>query len=306
MSKKTIVLSGQDTKKAVLTLEGESGSLSGKMRLYNFSEEPSGIISLGLYHGGNVVKAGLTREGGMCYTFKALSCDLPATFSCAVVNFKGGQCEPLLYGNSEGGGDETVYGAVIEALSGKTNAEEARQVLDNAGIEYDAQLQKEIDNAIEDEFEKNSCAKCKYREYYLANHQTETLSNVVANENVISNNDEVEVAKTFYEEIKGQVDALFQNNQTEEYLQKMIPSSKWVKVEFERGGDYYVLGLIYEENKIKFICYGVPGVYQKEPPKQLAGYPVWFPLDVNKREGFGYWLTYQDAESGESIKAIVE
>ena len=86
----------------------------------------------------------------------------------------------------------------------------------------------------------------------------------------------------------------------------MIPNSKWVRVEFDGEGDYYILGLIYEGENIKYVCYGVPGIYQKTPPKQLSGYPVWFPLDNEKRESFGYWLTYQDAESGESIKAIVE
>ena len=77
-------------------------------------------------------------------------------------------------------------------------------------------------------------------------------------------------------------------------------------MEYEESGDYYVLGLIYEEDELKYVCYGVTGIYQKNPPRELSGYPVWFPLDKEKREGFGYWLTYQDAESGKSVKAIVE
>ena len=90
-------------------------------------------------------------------------------------------------------------------------------------------------------------------------------------------------------------------------MQECIPSSKFVKVEYDCSGEYYILGLIYDENgEIKYLCYGVPGIYQKSPPSQLSEYPVWFPLDDEKKESFGYWLTYQDANSGESVKAIVE
>ena len=105
--------------------------------------------------------------------------------------------------------------------------------------------------------------------------------------------------------MKGQIDNLFANNPTEDYLQELIPNSKWVKVGLENEEDYYVLGLIYEKEKLMYISYGVPGVYQKVPPRELSGFPVWFPLDENKPQGFGYWLSYQDADSGESVKAVI-
>ncbi len=302
MTKKSLVLSGNSNQKAVLALEEEGGSLSGRLRLYNFPNEPQGIISLGIYVDGKVTKAGLTRTSSMLYTFKSLTLSMPKDFSCAVINFAGGESEPILYGNSDGVGDqEEVYGAVIEALQGATKMSEVEKTLDENGIEYDDELKEEIDKAIEDEFEKNSCAKCKYREYFFKHNPPQTLSNTRIQEEASP-----EEKPTFYEEIKGQIDNLFSSSPTEQYLQQLIPNSKWVKVEFDKGGDYYVLGLLYEDDKLKYICYGVPGIFQKTPPKQLSGYPVWFPLDKGNEEGFGYWLTYQDAESGESIKAIVE
>ena len=86
----------------------------------------------------------------------------------------------------------------------------------------------------------------------------------------------------------------------------MIPASKWVKVEYEDDGDFYVFGLLYEGEKIKYVCYGVPAIYEDEPPQELTGYPIFLPLDKNNLKGFGYWLTYQDAETGEPVKAIIE
>ncbi len=304
MTKKSLVLSGKGNQKAVLALEHDGEKLSGRLRLYNFPSEPQGIISLGIFIDGKVTKAGLTRTSSMLYTFKALSLPMPKEFSCAVVNFAGGESDAILYGNSDGAGDqEGVYGAVIDALQGTTKMAEVEKTLDENGIEYDDDLKKEIDEAIENEFEKNSCAKCKYREYFFKHNPPQTLSSAKMQEEEVSIPEE---KPTFYEEIKSQIDNLFSSSPTEQYLQDLIPNSKWVKVEFDKGGDYYVLGLLYEDDKLKYICYGVPGIYQKTPPKQLSGYPIWFPLDRGNNEGFGYWLTYQDAESGESIKAIVE
>lgn len=298
MSKKSMVLTGKENQKAVLTIEEQGNDLVGRLRLYNFSNEPSGIISLGLYNDGKVIKAGLTRQSSMLWTFQALNEKLPNKFSCAVVNILGGESEALLYGNSEGSGNkDDVYGAVISSLENVKSMTEVEKVLDLHGIDYDEQTQKEIDEAIDEEFEGKTCAKCKYREYFYSHCKASGLQ---------EESQEKQDKLTFYQEIKAQIDKLFEKNPQEEYLENLLPNSKFVKVELEGGGDYYVFGLIYDEDKLKYICYGVPGVYQKNPPKELSGYPVWFPLDKTKTDGFGYWLTYQDAESGESIKAVVE
>ena len=109
----------------------------------------------------------------------------------------------------------------------------------------------------------------------------------------------------FFNKLKPQIDKLFQNHPAEEHLQQLIPSSKWVRVEFEDDGDFYVFGLLYDEDgQVKYVCYGVPAVFEQQPPKELSGYPIWLPL--GKEEGFGYWLTYQDASTGQPVKAIMD
>lgn len=301
MKKKSIVLLGENDCKGVLSLENNENNLNGWLRLYNFGSEPQGIISLGIYSGGKVVKAGLTKCSEMLYTFKEIVSELPDKFSCAVVNFNGGQMQPILYGNSEGcGNSDEVFGAVISSLTENSlSMSEVEQILDESGIDYDDDIKSEIQQTIEDEFEKG-CSKCKYREYYYANHikslEEEDKSDIINREQT----------QSFYQEIKAQIDNLFEKNPTENYLEDLIPNSKWVKVDLDDGGNYYVFGLLYEDDNLKYICYGVPGIYQKNPPKNLSGYPVWFPLDRGRNDGFGYWLSYQDAISGESVKAIVE
>lgn len=306
-NKKSIVLNGVDnsSRKAVLTLEEDGDILDGKVRLYNFGQEPKGILSLGLYFDGKVVKAGLTHSSPTVYTFFCQISQLPQTFSCAIINVTNGEANPILYGSScNSPSQDEIYDEVISSLSNANTMEEVENILDDYDIDYNDDEKLEIEKEINECFKNDNCDKCdqcKYKEYYFKN-----VANIASStENEESLFEEEKSKKdNFYLEIKSQIDGLFENNPNEEYLEQLIPNSKWVKVDIDNG-DYYVLGLIYELDNIKYICYGVPGVYQKYPPKELAGFPIWFPLDEDKNEGFGYWLSYQDAQSGESVKAII-
>lgn len=302
--KKSLVLMGVGSgrEKAVLTLENDGDLISGRVRLYNFSKPPEGILSLGFYENSRVRKCGLVLSSSMLYSFKTEP-DLADDFSCAVVNFVGANVKPLLFGSTQARDSQIDVLSKIagEALE-KSSLQEVEEILDEAGVEYSQDLQEEIDEAIDKEMhtcedvqslssEPDKCANCKYKRCFFGEQEVP----------------EKEEKPRFIDEIKGQIDKLFANSPSENFLEEMIPSSKWVRVEFDGEGDYYILGLIYDgDNNVKYVCYGVPGIYQKTPPTQLSGFPVWFPLDSEKRESFGYWLTYQDAESGESIKAIVE
>ena len=297
--KKSLVLVGtkNEEEKAVLTLEKKDDFFDGRIRFYNFSNEPNGILSIGFYDGEKVVKCGLSRVSSMLYNFKTDADELPEKFSCAVVNFSKGEMDSLLYGNTDGYSNKTSQlGKIMtSAFNEKIGVEEVTRVLDENGVDYDDELKNEIEEEIEKNFCGN-CSTCKYKNAFFENN----------NFKVISNFEEEKQKPSFFSEIKGKIESLFAKSEKEEFLEEIIPNSKWVKVEYEDDGDYYILGLIYEQNELKYIVYGVPGVYQKLPPKEIAGYPVWFPLDKEKRESFGYWLSYQDANTGESIRAIVE
>lgn len=103
----------------------------------------------------------------------------------------------------------------------------------------------------------------------------------------------------FYEQIEGQLNALFDKYPRDTHLESLLPFTKWVKVDYENDGRYYVVGIVGE--KPDYICYGIPGVFTPAPPSALDGYCQWLPRDAAKPEGEGYWLLYQDAASGESV-----
>ena len=304
-SKKSIVLSGvtDSSQKGILSIEQKGDGIFGNIRLYNFDKEPNGIISLGIYNDDKVVKAGLTRVADMLFNFKSELKSIPQNFSCAVVNFVGGEPKPILYGNSNGYCEkDIIFDQVVNKLKDATTTQQVKNVLDDYDIDYSDEEKNEIEKELDKNITKEDvalcandgkCEDCEYKKYYFSH-----VSSLEKHE------DKEEEQISFYEEMKEHIDKLFAENPTEEYLQKLLPNSKFVRVTLE-DNNYYVLGLIYSEEKLKYICYGVPGIYQNSPPRQLSGYPVWIPLDEEKAEGFGYWLTYQDAQSGESVKAIV-
>ncbi len=319
LNKKSIVLSGMKDKaqKAVLTLEEDGVGIKGLLRLYNFSREPNGICSLGLNVDKKVYKAGLSFKSRMLYEFFLSLEKIPAKFSCAIVNFQNAVPTPILFGASEGANDE-IYASIISEISEDKSAENVKNVLDKYDVDFADEEKKEIEQQI-DKTVCQDCANCIYKKYFFE-QQEEKGENQPVVQNVetilqetkepeetdVAEEDEEE-EELFFDRLKPQIDKLFENNPIEENLQSLIPSSKWVKVEYQDDGDFYVFGLLYDEDgNVKYVCYGVPAVFENEPPKELSGYPIWLALDQNKQDGFGYWLTYQDAASGEPIKAFLD
>lgn len=312
LSKRSIVLSDLDYKsnrRAVLTLEKEGEEVNGAIRFYNFPLTIEGILTLGFYVDNKVIKSGLTYKSTSYYTFKLVDNFINEKFSCAVLNFSDAEVMPILYGSSEGR-DEDVYASIIESLSDDFSKDNVEKVLDSHGIDYEEHEKREIENEIDRCM--GDCKNCFYKEQFYANEIENVEQKVKSdeeNENLKKDmevGEEKEDEETFFLRLKPQIDKLFEKNPTETNLEEMFPSSKWVKVEYEDDGDFYVFGLIYQDNEVKYVCYGVPAVYEKEPPKELSGYPIFIPLNKEDKEGFGYYITYQDAETGEPIRVVME
>lgn len=162
---------------------------------------------------------------------------------------------------------------------------------------------KEIEKAIESNMSNaDKCASCSYRNaFYGCNCQEENCKQ----EDMFEEPElpKINTAKsTFYDEIKGQLSLLFERYPEETFLNEIIPNSKWVKVDYENNGQYFVIGLMYEDNEIAYVCYGMPGEYSVTPPREFAGLSQWLPLDPEKPNELGYWIMYQDAQTGENVE----
>ena len=109
----------------------------------------------------------------------------------------------------------------------------------------------------------------------------------------------------FYQKISPQIDKLFNDNQDEQILSEIIPNSKFCKVDFDDGTGYYVFGIVYQNGLPKYLCYGLPAKKNSKPPMELADYYQWLPLDTQDEQGDGFYMMYQDAETGNNISVEI-
>ncbi len=99
----------------------------------------------------------------------------------------------------------------------------------------------------------------------------------------------------FLESIKESLNEFFDNYPPYEELTRIVPSSKWVRVDTD--GAFYVVGLLYNTGGITHICYGIPGEYNIKPESEVP--TEWLPLNPEEWEKSGFWMIYQNADTGQ-------
>lgn len=104
----------------------------------------------------------------------------------------------------------------------------------------------------------------------------------------------------YYATVKSELDGIFDKFPAETALEHAFGGSRFAKV-YYADDKYYVVGVIKENDKEKYICYGVPSAYRETPPKELAGYCSFVPLSIFDLKGDGYFMMFQDAYSGRCV-----
>ncbi len=103
---------------------------------------------------------------------------------------------------------------------------------------------------------------------------------------------------TFFERSSAQIEKLMNSFERFSAMEKMIPGSRFVKINYDKKR-YYIVGVIGRD----YICYGVPSMYSSVPPEMFDGYARWLPFDADFPHGEGFWMMYQDGISGETLKS---
>lgn len=318
---KTLILSSLDNsnKKAVLNIDLDTEGYSGSLRLYNFKQQPQGILTLGFLMDDEVYKAALSEKSTGLYSFNFKTSKHIDKFSCALINILGGEPKPLLIGTSEGKVPNDLSSSLAKNFhlldEQNLHTNNVSSCLDSCDIDYDDEEKQAVNRAINAELgSSDKCARCNYRQAFYSHCECSHESPRMASHSEVNRKfQKNQPAKsfypldqssegTFYSEIKEQLATLFEKYPEETFLNEIIPNSKWVRVDYEDDGQYFIIGLIYENNKVQYVCYGSPGEYSVEPPREFKGMSQWLPLDPEKPEELGYWIIYQDADSGENVE----
>ncbi len=327
--KRTLILNDINNlssgKKGVITLENFSQGVKGQLKLYNFKEYPKNV-AIGLSSGQDVIKVPLQIKDNTVDFVVKKDINLQEKISCGLVDIQEATNPKIVVGGTSNYLND--WADKVEQAFYDAQILSREEIYDSS----DKEVQQEITTVLRQdrEFEDCSkCEKCKYKKaFFEKENEVEKSNNVKNIEQILStatmaenaeNSDEktsenqdkniqedksfVDKDIDFYNQIKDQIDDLFSKHKPEDNLQAIIPNSKWVKVEYQDMPGYYVMGIIYNDNIPEFIGYGLPAQNNENPPKDLAEYAQWLPV-LQEGENTGYWIVYQSASNGESIKVV--
>lgn len=327
--KRTLILNDINNlssgKKGVITLENFSQGVKGQLKLYNFKEYPKNV-AIGLSSGQDVIKVPLHIKDNTVDFVVKKDINLQEKISCGLVDIQEATNPKIVVGGTSNYLND--WADKVEQAFYDAQILSREEIYDSS----DKEVEQEITTVLRQDREFEDCSKCEKCKYKKAFFEKENLlekSNNVKNiEQILStatmaenaensgektgeNQDEniqeeknfVDEDIDFYNQIKDQIDDLFSKHKPEDNLQAIIPNSKWVKVEYQDMPGYYVMGIIYNDNIPEFIGYGLPAQNNENPPKDLAEYAQWLPV-LQEGENTGYWIVYQSASNGESIKVV--
>ncbi|NLJ41567.1 MAG: hypothetical protein GX352_08175 [Clostridiales bacterium] len=126
-------------------------------------------------------------------------------------------------------------------------------------------------------------------------------------------------AASYWENVKDYFADLFKNHQKVSPFNNGFGNAEWIRVQqtaqmpwgynsesvhqypYYYGSylNHYIVGIVKDEEKAKYVIHGVPSTYSMMPPTALNGFSRWVP--AKEGYGMGYWLLYIDASSGRII-----
>ena len=105
----------------------------------------------------------------------------------------------------------------------------------------------------------------------------------------------------YYRAVKAEIDELFKNYPRDETLVGAFSCSEWVRVKGEEDAPKYLVGVIYNDGKAKYICYALLAENKDAPPEEIKDACTFVPFSAYA-EDKGFFVIFQSATTGECIK----
>ena len=105
----------------------------------------------------------------------------------------------------------------------------------------------------------------------------------------------------YYRAVKGEIDELFQKYPRDQTLVGAFSCSEWVRVKGEENAPEYLVGVIYDDGKAKYICYALSAEDKTSPPEEIKDACTFVPVSAFADDK-GFFIIFQSATTGECIK----
>ncbi len=107
----------------------------------------------------------------------------------------------------------------------------------------------------------------------------------------------------YYVAVKAEIDELMGAYPRDERLNGAFSCSEWVRIRGDEDDPKYLVGVVYDEGKARYICYALAAENKDEPPEEIKDVCTFVPstpFDENK----GFFVIFQSASTGECIKPL--
>ncbi len=105
----------------------------------------------------------------------------------------------------------------------------------------------------------------------------------------------------YYLSVKGEMDDLMEKYPKDDTLCGAFSCSEWVRVKGEENAPQYLVGVVYDDGKAKYICYALAAEDKDNPPAEIKDVCAFVPASPFE-ESKGFFVIFQSASSGECIK----
>ena len=105
----------------------------------------------------------------------------------------------------------------------------------------------------------------------------------------------------YYLSVKNEIDQLFQTYPKDNTLNGAFSCSEWVRVKGTEKDPQYLVGVLYDDGRAKYICYALAAQDKDNPPDEIKSVCSFVPVSA-LTEGVGFFVIFQSATGGECIK----
>ena len=105
----------------------------------------------------------------------------------------------------------------------------------------------------------------------------------------------------YYLAVKEEVDKLFASYPKDDTLAGAFSCSEWVRVKGTAEKPEYLVGVLFEDGRVRYICYALTAEDKNNPPEEIKSVCAFVPTHAYDEEK-GFFVIFQSASSGECTK----
>ncbi len=105
----------------------------------------------------------------------------------------------------------------------------------------------------------------------------------------------------YYLSVKREWEELFAQYPQDKTLQKAFRYSEWVRLRGEANSPRYLVGAVYEDGRVKYLCYALAAKDKENPPEEIKNVCSFVPCSALV-DSTGFFVIFQSAATGECVK----